>query len=60
MSEDGFLAHDSAAAAKKSFDSFRQDPDWIKVRSESEAAGPILVAPPASVYLAPVDFSKLK
>lgn len=55
-----FLAHASVDAAKASFDSFRQDPEWVKVRTESEAAGPILVSPPASVFLKAVDFSKLK
>jgi len=55
-----FLAHKSVDAAKASFNSFRQDPDWIKVRTESEAPGPILVNPPASIFLSPVDFSKLK
>ncbi|HEX2861790.1 MAG TPA: NIPSNAP family protein [Lacunisphaera sp.] len=54
------LAHDSVAAARKSFDSFRADPEWIKVRDASEAAGKILVQPPASVFLKPVDFSKLQ
>jgi hypothetical protein len=54
------LAHDSVEAAKKSFDAFRQDPDWIKARDASEAAGKILVSPPASVYLTPTDFSALK
>lgn len=54
------LAHQSVDAAKASFNSFRQDPEWIKVRTESEAAGPILVSPPSSIFLSPVDFSKLK
>lgn len=55
------IAHRATAdAAKKSFDSFRQDPDWVKVRTESEAPGPILISPPSSVFLAPVDFSRLK
>jgi hypothetical protein len=54
------LAHKSVDAAKASFNSFRQDPDWIKVRIESEAPGPILVSPPSSVFLATVDFTKLK
>jgi hypothetical protein len=55
-----FLAHKSVDAAKASFNSFRQDPDWIKVRTESEAPGPILFSPPSSIFLSPVDFSKLK
>jgi len=56
-----FLAHDSVDAAKKSFDSFRADPEWIKVRDASEANGPILkISPPASIFLTPTDFSALK
>jgi len=54
------LAHDSVEAAKKSFDSFRQDPEWIKVRDASEVGGKILVQSPSSVFLKPVDFSKLQ
>src|SRR4029077_14620208 len=30
------LAHKSQEDAKKSFDAFRQDPDWVKARKESE------------------------
>ena len=30
------LAHDSPEAAKKSFDSFRMDPDWVAARKASE------------------------
>jgi hypothetical protein len=55
-----FLAHTSLDAAKKSFDAFRADPEWIKVRDASEAAGKILAQPPASLFLTPVDFSALK
>jgi len=32
------LAHDSPEAGKASFEAFRADPDWIKAKSESEAA----------------------
>lgn len=55
-----FLAHRSVDAAKTSFDAFRADPDWIKVRDASEANGKLLVQPPASVFLIPTDFSALK
>ncbi len=34
-----FLTHKSTDAAKASFDSFRQDPDWVKARTESEVKG---------------------
>jgi len=55
-----FLAHDSVDAAKKSFDAFRADPEWIKVRDASEANGKLLASPPASIFLTPTDFSALK
>lgn len=32
------LAHDSPEAGKASFEAFRADPDWIKAKTESEAA----------------------
>jgi len=55
-----WLAHDSVAAAKKSFDTFRADPEWVKVRDASEANGKILASPPVSILLTPTDFSVLK
>jgi hypothetical protein len=55
-----FLAHGSVEAAKKSFDAFRVDPDWIKARDASEVNGKLLMSPPASVFLTPTDFSALK
>jgi hypothetical protein len=54
------LAHASVDAAKASFDAFRADPEWVKVKTESEAPGPILAKPVESIYLVPVDFSALK
>jgi hypothetical protein len=53
------LAHNSADAAKKSWDGFRNDPEWIKARTQSEAAGPI-VRKVESVYLTPTDYSALR
>src|SRR5262245_40249919 len=35
------LAHKSVDAAKKSFDDFRKDPNWIAARDKSEEAGKI-------------------
>jgi len=55
-----FLAHASKEAGLKSFDAFRADPEWIKVRDASEANGKILASPPVSIFLTPVDFSALK
>ncbi len=36
------LAHKSQAAAKASFDAFRQDPEWITARDASEKDGKIV------------------
>ena len=53
------LAHTSRDAAKASFAAFRSDPDWIKVKTESEAAGPIVVKVD-SVFLTATDYSPMK
>jgi hypothetical protein len=53
------LAHDSREAAKKSWDAFRADPDWLKAKAESEAAGPI-VSKVDSVFLQATDYSPMK
>jgi hypothetical protein len=53
------LEHKSREAAKKSWDAFRVDPEWIKVRDASEVNGKINEKV-ESVYLEATDFSKLK
>ena len=53
------LAHDSRDAAKKSFESFGQDPEWQKARTASEADGKI-VEKIESVFVSPTDYSPLK
>ena len=53
------LAHKNEEAAKASFDAFRKDPDWVKVRDASEVNGKI-VEKVESVFLTPLDFSPLK
>jgi len=53
------IAHESREAAKKNWDGFRNDPDWNKVRTDSEAAGKI-VNKVDSVFGDPTDFSPLK
>jgi NIPSNAP len=53
------LAFPDLEAAKKSWDSFRSDPEWKKVRAESEANGPI-VSKIDSVFLQPTDYSPVK
>lgn len=53
------LAYPSKEAADKSWKAFRDDPDWIKARTESEKDGK-LVARLESVYLNPTDYSPMK
>jgi hypothetical protein len=53
------LAHKSRDAAKASWDAFRNDPEWKKVASETQANGPI-VAKVDSVFLTATDYSPLK
>lgn len=53
------LAHKSREAAKKSWDAFRNDPDWIKARDESQKDGS-LTTKVESVFLEPTDYSPIK
>ncbi len=53
------LAYPSREAASKSWEEFRNDPDWKKVKQESEANGE-LVKKVDSVYMDPTDYSPLK
>ena len=50
------LAHASRAAAAVSWKAFEADPEWQKVRNESEAKGQ-LVGNIQSLFLKPTDFS---
>lgn len=54
-----FLAHESEAAGKASFDAFRKNPKWIKAKEESEKGGPITTKV-ESVYMVPTDYSPMK
>jgi hypothetical protein len=53
------LAYPSKEAADKAWKAFREDPDWLKAKGDSEKDGP-LVKKVESVYLTPTDYSKLK
>src|SRR5260370_31748181 len=53
------LAHPSREAAKENWAAFGNDPEWQKVRAESEANGKI-VSKVDSVFADPTDFSALK
>lgn len=53
------IAHKSVDDAKRSWDAFRADPEWIKVKDDSEKDGKI-VERVETVYLKPLSFSKIK
>jgi len=53
------LSFPSRDAAKKSWDEFRNDPEWQKVAKESEANGK-LVTKVDSVFADPTDYSPMK
>lgn len=54
-----FLAHKSREAGAASFKAFGEDPEWKKVRADSEKDGKIN-SKVESVFLKPVDFSAIK
>jgi hypothetical protein len=53
------LSHQSRAAAEASWKSFRDDPEWIKLKADSEKDG-VLTTKIESVFLAGTDYSPLK
>jgi hypothetical protein len=53
------LAHPSRAAADASWKAFRDDPEWVKVKADSEKDGS-LTTKIESVFLAGTDYSPLK
>ena len=53
------LAYPSREAAAKSWEGFRNDPEWKKAQAESEKDGKI-VAKVESVYLTPTEYSMIK
>ncbi len=52
------LAHQSRAAAEASWKAFRDDPEWVKVKADSEKG--VLTTKIESVFLAGTDYSPLK
>ena len=50
------LKHKSLEAARRSWQGFRNDPEWQTAKAASEADGPI-VKKVESVYLKPTDYS---
>ena len=53
------VVHPNREAADKNWAAFRADPEWVKVRADSEKNGPIVVKVD-SEFLDPTDFSQLK
>ena len=53
------LAYPSKEAADKSWKAFREDPDWIRAKKDSEKDG-VLVDKVESVYMSPTDYSPIK
>ena len=53
------LEHPSREEARKNWAAFSADPEWQKVKTESEAGGRI-VAKAESIFLNPTDYSAIK
>ena len=53
------LEHPSREEARKNWAEFSADPEWQKVKAESEVGGRI-VAKAESVFLTPTDYSPIK
>ncbi len=53
------ISHESRDAAKKSWDAFRNDPEWKEVAKASEANGKI-VSKLESMYMDATDYSPIK
>ena len=53
------LEHESREAAAKNWTEFRNDPDWVKAKADSEKDG-ALTTQVKSVFMDPTDFSPIK
>jgi hypothetical protein len=51
------VAHENQDKAKASWSKFREDPEWVKLRSTAASPGQIKVE---SVFVKPTDYSTLK
>ncbi|MDP9052876.1 MAG: NIPSNAP family protein [Acidobacteriota bacterium] len=52
--------HKSQEDAAKNWAAFQADDEWKKIRAETEVGGSLTVKHPDSVYMRPLDFSKLR
>src|SRR5204862_7916721 len=53
------ISHASREQATQNWKAFSSDPEWVKVKADSEANGKITTKV-ESVFMTPTDFSKLK
>jgi hypothetical protein len=53
------LEHPSREAASKNWAEFNADPEWLKVKADSEVNGR-LVAKADSIFMAPTEYSPIK
>lgn len=53
------VSHASREQAKKNWEAFQKDPEWIAAREASMANGPIVVKT-QSVFMEPTEFSPIK
>jgi hypothetical protein len=53
------LKHPSMEEAKKNWEAFRSDPEWLKVKKESQANGS-LVSKVESIFLDATDYSAMR
>ena len=54
------LMHASREDATKNWAEFQADPEWQRVRAESQKDGPLTTKTPDSVFMDPADFSPIK
>ena len=57
------LAHDSKDAGLAAFKAFREDPDWVAAKAESEKDGSLTLPAPdgvRSIYMRATDFSPIR
>jgi len=53
------IAHQSREQAKKNWEAFQKDPEWIAAREASMTNGPIVLKT-QSVFMTPTEFSPIK
>ncbi len=53
------LEHPTRAEGEKNWDAFQKDPEWVKVKADTEVGG-VLAQKVDRTWMNPVEFSKLK